>query len=160
MLYSRTEIRVNKKGIHIIDRLLIIFTIKEFVPLEFVSHLESKKEEKIMTYVYRISPRRKRKTLSVTTQLIIANLILYIVGLFLFAIYGEEFLLNNIALTPALVLSGQKIWTFLTSMFFKNTKSLFHNIFHHFVHCFILIQFPPFPVFVVSVFHHNQRRNQ
>jgi membrane associated rhomboid family serine protease len=76
-----------------------------------------------MAHVYRIYPK-KRKSLSLTIQLIIANLILYFVGLFLFATFGEEFLLSNVALTPAFILSGQKIWTFLTSMFMHG--SFFH----------------------------------
>jgi membrane associated rhomboid family serine protease len=75
-----------------------------------------------MAHVYRLSS--KKRNLGLTTQLIIANLILYIIGLFLLATFGEEFVLSNVALTPALVMSGQKVWTFLTSMFMHG--SFFH----------------------------------
>lgn len=78
-----------------------------------------------MAGVYRVFPQKKsRKKLSLTTQLILVNLFFYLVGLFLLAIYGEEFILANVALTPAYILSGEKLWTILTSMFMHG--SFFH----------------------------------
>lgn len=75
--------------------------------------------------VYQITKRKGFLSgLSVATQLIIVNLLLYFVGIFLLSIYGEEFVLNYVALTPSLVLSGKSLWTFLTSMFMHG--SFFH----------------------------------
>ena len=76
--------------------------------------------------IYKINPRKKgfMSTLSLTTQLIIANLLFYVLGIFLLMVYGEKFLLDNIALTPSLVLSGRNLWTVLTSMFMHG--SFFH----------------------------------
>ncbi|MBD3247369.1 rhomboid family intramembrane serine protease [Candidatus Pacearchaeota archaeon] len=76
-----------------------------------------------MAHVYKIS-NKKRSKLSLTTQLILVNVVLYIVGLVLLSIYGEDFILENVALTPAFVLSGQKIWTLVTSIFMHG--SFFH----------------------------------
>lgn len=61
---------------------------------------------------------------SLTTQLIIFNILVYIVVLILSAIYGTEKIFNFLALTPALVLSGSHLWTLLTSMFVH--ASFFH----------------------------------
>lgn len=71
--------------------------------------------------------------LSLTNKLILVNVLAYIFILFVIGIYGEEFFLNNIALTPSLILSGENLWTFITSMFshvlffhlFANMFSLF-----------------------------------
>jgi membrane associated rhomboid family serine protease len=49
------------------------------------------------------------------------------------SVYGEEFYLKNIAITSSLILSGESLWTFITSMFshlqffhlFANMLSLF-----------------------------------
>ena len=82
-----------------------------------------------MVYAYRFAQQRK-KSLSLTTKLILTNVFLYIVGIFLLSIFGEDFLLNNIALTPEFILSGKKIWTFLTSMFMHGSFfHLFANMF-------------------------------
>ena len=80
-----------------------------------------------MARVYSIYPRKTKKFgsgLSLTTKLIFLNVIIYFIVFFLSSIYGEEFVLNNIALTPALILSGKALWTFLTSMFMHG--SFFH----------------------------------
>jgi len=77
-----------------------------------------------MARIYRISPNKRRKTLSLTTQLIIINLVFFIFISILLVTLGEEFVLNNIALTPALVLSGESLWTLITSMFMHG--SFFH----------------------------------
>jgi len=80
-----------------------------------------------MTENYQLYPKTKRNfffRLNLTTQLIIINIITYSVGLFLTYAYGEKFFSDYIALTPALVLSGKSLWTFLTSMFMHG--SFFH----------------------------------
>ena len=80
-----------------------------------------------MARVYQIDGRRKRRInfdLSLTVKLIIINVVLYFVSLIVLGIYGADFLVNNFALTPSLILSGKTIWTFLTSMFMHG--SFFH----------------------------------
>ena len=69
---------------------------------------------------------------SITNQLIFINIILYIVSLFLLSIYGERFFLDNIAITPSLILAGTNFWTFITSMFSHI------SFFHIFVNMFSL----------------------
>jgi membrane associated rhomboid family serine protease len=79
-----------------------------------------------MTGVYRIYPKKRKFILgsSLTTKLIILNLLIYVISLFVLSSYGEEFFIKNLALTPALIISGKSIWTFLTSMFMHG--SFFH----------------------------------
>ncbi len=81
-----------------------------------------------MVRVYRI-PQRKKKSifgnLSVTTTIIFANIILFI--LFLILISTESLTIDFIALQPANIFAGQYVWTFLTSMFMHG------NFFHLFV---------------------------
>ena len=80
-----------------------------------------------MARVYSIYPGKRRRFgfgLNLTTKLIIINVIAYFVGLILLNIYGEDFLLNSIALTPGLIISGKTVWTFITSMFMHG--SFFH----------------------------------
>ena len=79
-----------------------------------------------MAEVYKLYPKRRRFGFgfNLTTKLIIINIITYFAGMFLLYTYGEEFILKNIALTPALILSGRAIWTFITSMFMHG--SFFH----------------------------------
>jgi len=75
--------------------------------------------------VYQIKKRRGFfSSLSLTTQLIILNLALYFIGIILLSVYGEQFVLDYIALTPSIVLSGKSVWTVLTSMFMHG--SFFH----------------------------------
>ena len=69
---------------------------------------------------YQFYPGKKRgffASLSVTSQLILLNLLAYLIILFLLSTYGEDFILKNIALTPSLILSGKSLWTLFTSMF-------------------------------------------
>jgi membrane associated rhomboid family serine protease len=54
------------------------------------------------------------------------------VGIILLASFGEEFLLNNVALTPSLILSGKSLWTIITSMFMHG------GFFHIFANMFSL----------------------
>ena len=60
------------------------------------------------------------------------NFVAYFVGTIILSSLGEEFVLNNMALTPALILSGKSLWTFLTSMFMHG------SIFHLFANMFSL----------------------
>ncbi|PIN90515.1 hypothetical protein COU60_01700 [Candidatus Pacearchaeota archaeon CG10_big_fil_rev_8_21_14_0_10_34_76] len=84
-------------------------------------------------YVKKVNKRNWFSNLSLTNSLIILNVVTYFISLLILTIYGEKFFLDNIALSPMLVLSGQTIWTFLTSMFshvmffhlFANMFSLF-----------------------------------
>lgn len=62
--------------------------------------------------------------LSLTNQLIIINVLCYILSFILILIYGTDFFSNNLAVTPGLVLSGQKVWTIFTSIFMH--ASFFH----------------------------------
>ncbi len=62
--------------------------------------------------------------LSITNKLIIVNVLFYLMALLVVTLIGEEFFVENFALTPSLVLSGEKVWTLLTSMFAH--VSLFH----------------------------------
>ena len=85
---------------------------------------------------YSIDPRKKRffgiERLSLTVQLIILNVFLYVVGLILLSVYGSEFLTNSIAIKPSLILEGKSLWTFLTSMFMHG------GLFHVFANMFSL----------------------
>ncbi len=73
------------------------------------------------------------QNISLTNKLIFFNAIFYVFSLFVLSSYGEQFFLNNIALTPFLILKGESLWTLLTSMFshilffhlFANMFSLF-----------------------------------
>lgn len=75
---------------------------------------------------YSILPQRKKFGFgfNLTTKLIFLNVLIYIVGILLMAIYGEDFILNNVAITPALILNGKSIWTIITSIFMH--ASFFH----------------------------------
>lgn len=71
--------------------------------------------------------------LNVTSKLILANLLFYLTSLFILAFFGDDFFIDNFALTPSLFLSGNNLWTIFTSMFshvmffhiFANMFSLF-----------------------------------
>lgn len=90
----------------------------------------------------RILRSRKRANLfslmSITNKLILINIILYIVSLFVLVSFGEEFFLKKIALTPSLILAGQALWTFLTSMF---SHVLFFHIFANMFSLFFIGNF-------------------
>ena len=83
---------------------------------------------------YMLYPRKKRflSGISVTNKLILINVALFFVSYFLIGFYGEEFFTSNLALTPSLILSGENLWTFLTSMF------LHAGFFHIFANMFSL----------------------
>jgi len=81
--------------------------------------------------VYQLDSSKKRfgSGLSLTVQLIIANVILYFAMMIAFGIYGER-IFHLFALTPSLILAGQNLWSFLTSMFMHGSFfHLFANMF-------------------------------
>ena len=84
-----------------------------------------------MAYVYNINSRRSfLSSISVTTQLIFLNVVLFFISLVLVNIYGESFFSNYLAITPSLILQGKSLWTFFSSMFFHaNFFHLFANMF-------------------------------
>jgi len=86
-----------------------------------------------MVESYNIYPKRRNLFLGgsrITNQLILVNILVFIITLVLLTIYGEQFVLNNLALTPFLILSGKNLWTFLTSMFVHATFfHIFANMF-------------------------------
>ncbi len=75
---------------------------------------------------------------SITNKLIFANLILYIASVFVLVGLGPEFFTRNFALTPFLILSGQTLWTLLTSMF---SHVLFFHIFANMFSLFFIGNF-------------------
>lgn len=86
-----------------------------------------------MAYSYQIAPKRSLFSMvSVTTQLIFLNVILFFASLFLIKFYGESFFSDYLAITPSLILQGKSLWTFFTSMFFHA------NFFHIFANMFSL----------------------
>ncbi|MFH1608331.1 MAG: rhomboid family intramembrane serine protease [archaeon] len=83
--------------------------------------------------VYKIYLPKKKSIFNgfgVTINLIVINVILYFVSLVLFGIYGKDFFLNNLALTPSLIIVGKSLWTLFTSMFMHGSFfHLFANMF-------------------------------
>lgn len=73
------------------------------------------------------------ESLSLTNKIIIFTVITSVVGFILLAIFGNDFFLDYIAIKPALIFSGESLWTFLTSILvhggffhlFANMFSLF-----------------------------------
>ncbi len=90
-----------------------------------------------MSEVYQFVPKKKSSIFSffsskITVQLIILNIICYIVSLIAFSIYGEKLIVEYFAITPSLILSGKYLWTLVTSMF------LHGGFFHLFANMFSL----------------------
>jgi len=87
--------------------------------------------------MFRYTLYQKRKgflsSMSITNKLILINILFYFISLILLGFYGEKFFLENIAITPSLIISGENLWTFFTSVFshiqffhiFANMFSLF-----------------------------------
>ncbi len=71
-------------------------------------------------------------SLSITNKLIFANVLLFIFSWFVIGFYTPEYFIKTFALTPSLILSGQALWTFFTSMFFHG------GFFHLFANMFSL----------------------
>ena len=78
------------------------------------------------------------ENISLTNKLIFFNIIFYVGSLFILATYGEQFFLNNIALTPSLILEGKSLWALLTSMF---SHVLFFHIFANMFSLFFIGNF-------------------
>lgn len=68
------------------------------------------------------TPIKKRRNFSLTTTIIIANVIIFFIASIISIFYKD--LINFIAINPSSVLSGEKIWTYLTSIFMHG--SFFH----------------------------------
>lgn len=85
-------------------------------------------------YKYNLYSRKKGflSGISITNKLILINVFFYFVSLIALSIYGEKFFLDNLVLTPSLILSGKNLWTILTSMF------LHIQFFHIFANMFSL----------------------
>ena len=92
-----------------------------------------------MIRAYRI-PEKKSffRGMSATNQLIIANTFFYFVSLFAIFSFGEQFFLNNFALTPSAILQGKFLWTLLTSMF---SHLLFFHVFANMFSLFFIGNF-------------------
>ena len=92
-----------------------------------------------MIRAYRI-PERKSFLggISATNQLIIANVVFYFVSLVAIFSLGEDFFLNNFALTPSAILQGKSLWTLGTSMF---SHLLFFHIFANMFSLFFIGNF-------------------
>jgi len=82
---------------------------------------------------YRIYPKKRKNPLnfSVTTSLILANVILFI--LFWIFISSNQAFLDYVAIKPSNILQGKYLWTILTSMFMHG------GLFHIFANMFSLI---------------------
>ncbi len=87
-----------------------------------------------MPEVYHVSHRKPSMfgLFSVTTQLIFINVLALILFYIAFAIYGEQTIMDNFALVPSAIISGNSLWTLLTSMF------LHAGFFHLFANMFSL----------------------
>jgi membrane associated rhomboid family serine protease len=75
---------------------------------------------------YRVYSRKRNFFigLSLTNQLILLNIGMFLISFLIISVYGSTFFTDNFALTPAYILSGQKLWTLITSMFVH--ASFFH----------------------------------
>ncbi len=92
-----------------------------------------------MLRVHKIHPRQSFfANISMTTQLIFVNVLFYFISLIIIGTFGEQFFLNNFALTPSLILHGKNLWTLLTSMF---SHVLFFHIFANMFSLFFIGRF-------------------
>jgi membrane associated rhomboid family serine protease len=88
-----------------------------------------------MPEFYQINPAKKRGLFglfkfSITTQLIFINVLCFILYYIALLIYGENLVIGNFALVPSFILSGQHLWTLVTSMFLHGSFfHLFANMF-------------------------------
>ena len=86
-------------------------------------------------------PHKRRNffgSLSATNQLILINVFLYVISLFILSVYGSDFFLDNLAITPSLILAGENLWTLITSMF---SHVLFFHIFANMFSLFFIGNF-------------------
>jgi len=79
-------------------------------------------------YSLRLNKKGFLSRLSATTQLIILNVVFFIVFLIVDSFYKDFF--SYIALQPSAILHGQKLWTIITSMFMH--AGFFHLFFNMF----------------------------
>src|SRR3989338_11456791 len=92
-----------------------------------------------MLQVYKISGRQNFfSNLSLTSQLIFANVFFYFVSLIILFTLGEDFFLNNFAINPEQISQGKSLWTFFTSMF---SHVLFFHIFANMFSLFFIGNF-------------------
>jgi len=70
-----------------------------------------------------------KSNLSYTSILIGVNVAFFILFLILIGIYGDKAIFN-LALIPAEILVGEKLWTLLTSMFLHSPGFLMHIVFN------------------------------
>ena len=84
-----------------------------------------------MAEVYQIQRRNHSLGFSVTLNLIILNIIAFIISFIL--LYKNPQFIDYIAIKPSNILQGKYLWTFLTSMF------VHANFFHIFVNMFSLL---------------------
>tara|TARA_Y100000310_G_scaffold220270_2_gene221767 strand:+ start:5102 stop:5773 length:672 start_codon:yes stop_codon:yes gene_type:complete len=75
--------------------------------------------------------------LSVTSWLILANVVFFVVAMIFLLIYGEQ-VFNYIALRPVDIIQGKYLWTFLTSMF------MHAGFLHLFINMFVLFSLGSF----------------
>jgi len=80
--------------------------------------------------VYRLPPKRKKFNFSINANIILINVICFVI--FSILIYNNVKFLDYIAIKPSNIMQGKYLWTFLTSMFMHG------GIFHLFVNMFSL----------------------
>lgn len=66
---------------------------------------------------YPLKRRKVKSNLSYTNILVGINVVMFLFFFVLTSLFGENLAISWIALMPAVVLKGQNLWTFLTSMF-------------------------------------------
>jgi len=86
-----------------------------------------------MPEVYHIGPLKKRSffslfNFSVTMQLIFLNVLCFIIFEIASLFYNRQILASLFYLTPSLIVSGQNLWTLVTSMFLHG--GIFHLFFN------------------------------
>jgi membrane associated rhomboid family serine protease len=68
--------------------------------------------------------------LTITTKLIILNVIIFLIVDILSSIYGDKLVFSYLALTPSNIIAGKYLWTLITHMFLHaNFLHLFFNMF-------------------------------
>ncbi len=70
----------------------------------------------------RVKSSKPRKALSLTTSIIVANVVIFFIASIFSLFYNN--LIDFIAVNPSSVLSGEKVWTYFTSIFMHG--SFFH----------------------------------
>lgn len=86
-------------------------------------------EEKFQKQQVRKPVARKRKGMSATLMLVIANVSIFLIGLILFFI-NQDIFAKIFFLTPSQILQGKSLWTIITHMFMHSPTSIFHLLFN------------------------------